>query len=234
MPSSTAIWSRPVPRAPRQPQDHRRGRGAGAGDGGRRDRCRGPDRPAARGGRRRRLRAVRHLRAGRPGRAEPPAGDEPGGHCAPARSPTSPPCAPTALRAGIRLHAWPVDPRPEPEVPLQLTSPRYVAMQRHFDTVGPAGRVMMRRTASTQVCLDWWPGARRRSSSGGSSTWPARSWPRPSPAAPGPGSRLATWLAVDPARTAFDGRLLRATTRSRRTPRSPPARRRSSPRVPTT
>ena len=25
----------------------------------------------------------------------------------------------------------------------------------------------------------------------------------------GPGSRLATWLAVDPARTAFDGRLLR-------------------------
>ena len=31
-------------------------------------------------------------------------------------------------------------------------------MQAHFDTVGPAGRRMMRCTASTQVCLDWWPG----------------------------------------------------------------------------
>ncbi len=31
-------------------------------------------------------------------------------------------------------------------------------MHRHFDAIGPAGRRMMRRTASTQVCLDWWPG----------------------------------------------------------------------------
>src|SRR5918997_1340377 len=58
--------------------------------------------------------------------------------------------------AGIRAYAFPVDSRPE--LPLQLTTPRYVAMQRHFDTIGPAGRRMMRRTASTQVCLDWWPG----------------------------------------------------------------------------
>lgn len=59
---------------------------------------------------------------------------------------------------GIRTYALPVDPRPEHEVPLQLTTPRYVAMHRHFDAIGPAGRRMMRRTASTQICLDWWPG----------------------------------------------------------------------------
>ncbi len=57
--------------------------------------------------------------------------------------------------AGIRLDAAPVDDRP---VPRQLTSRRYVAMESHFDRIGPAGRRMMRRTASTQVCLDWWPG----------------------------------------------------------------------------
>src|SRR5262249_44358230 len=60
--------------------------------------------------------------------------------------------------AGIDIHALPVDPRPAGRIPLQLTTPRYVAMQRHFDTIGPAGRRMMRCTASTQVCLDWWPG----------------------------------------------------------------------------
>ena len=57
------------------------------------------------------------------------------------------------------LEARPVDSRPEADVPLQLDKPRYLAMQRHFDSIGPAGRRMMRRTASTQVCLDWWPGA---------------------------------------------------------------------------
>ena len=61
-------------------------------------------------------------------------------------------------RAGIVLDASPVDSRSPDEVPLQLTSARYVAMQAHFDTIGPAGRRMMRCTASTQVCLDWWPG----------------------------------------------------------------------------
>jgi gamma-glutamylcysteine synthetase len=117
-----------------------------------------------------------------------------------------------ALRAacaasGIRLHARPVDPRDETEVPRQLLSPRYVAMERHFDTIGPAGRVMMRRTASTQVCLDWWPGA------AGLEQWRVLNLAAPFVAAAfarstGPGSRLATWLAVDPGRTAFDGRLL--------------------------
>jgi glutamate--cysteine ligase len=60
--------------------------------------------------------------------------------------------------AGFDIHALPVDSRGIGRTPLQLTTPRYVAMQRHFDTIGPAGRRMMRCTASTQVCLDWWPG----------------------------------------------------------------------------
>ena len=110
-------------------------------------------------------------------------------------------------RAGIDLHAWPVDPRPESALPLQLTSPRYVAMQRHFDTIGPAGRVMMRRTGSTQVCLDWWGGCVALEQ------WRVLNLAGPFLAAAfaratGPGSRLAAWLEVDPARTAFDGRLL--------------------------
>ncbi len=110
-------------------------------------------------------------------------------------------------RAGIRLDATPVDARRGAEVPLQLTSPRYLAMQRHFDTIGPAGRTMMRRTASTQICLDWWSG---RGRSG------AVAAPQPGRPVAGcrlraecrPESRLATWLAVDPSRTAFDDRLL--------------------------
>jgi gamma-glutamylcysteine synthetase len=110
------------------------------------------------------------------------------------------------LEAGIRLDASPVDGRPESEVPLQLDSPRYVGMQRHFDTIGPAGRRMMRRTASTQVCLDWWAGE------AGLEQWRLLNLAGPFLAAAfaRPGSdRLLTWLAVDPSRTAFDGRLLR-------------------------
>ena len=109
------------------------------------------------------------------------------------------------LAAGVLLEARPVDSRPEAEVPLQLDKPRYVAMQRHFDSIGPAGRRMMRRTASTQVCLDWWPGA------AGLEQWRLLNLAGPFLAAAfaRPGSdRLATWLAVDPLRTAFDARLL--------------------------
>ncbi len=100
-----------------------------------------------------------------------------------------------------------VDPRPEALVPLQLTTSRYLAMERHFDTIGPAGRRMMRRTASTQVCLDWWPAA------AGLEQWRVLHLAGPALAAAlarttGPGSRLATWLEVDPSRTAFDGRLV--------------------------
>ncbi|MDQ4054445.1 MAG: glutamate-cysteine ligase family protein [Actinomycetota bacterium] len=110
--------------------------------------------------------------------------------------------------AGVRLDATAVDPRPIEQVPLQLTSPRYAAMQRHFDSIGPAGRTMMRRTASTQVCLDWWPGV------AGLEQWRLLNVAGPYLAAAyargdGPTSRLATWLSVDPSRTAFDDRLLR-------------------------
>ena len=111
-------------------------------------------------------------------------------------------------RAGIVLDPSPVDTRTPDDVPLQLTSDRYIAMQAHFDTVGPAGRRMMRCTASTQVCLDWWPGR------AGLEQWRVLNLAGPHLAAAyarstGPDSRLSTWLAVDPDRTAFDDRLLR-------------------------
>ncbi|MEU8227621.1 glutamate-cysteine ligase family protein [Kribbella sp. NPDC048915] len=103
---------------------------------------------------------------------------------------------------GMTLRAIPVDPRLD--VPLQLTSPRYLAMQRHFDRIGPAGRRMMRRTASTQICLDWWPGR------AGLEQWRVLNLAAPFVAARfNHSERLATWLEVDPARTAFDARLLR-------------------------
>jgi glutamate--cysteine ligase len=109
--------------------------------------------------------------------------------------------------AGVRIDALPCDSRPEHEVPLQLTTPRYVAMQRHFDTIGPAGRRMMRRTASTQICLDWWPGE------AGAEQWRVLNLAGPYLAArfarsSGRDGRLTTWLDVDPDRTGFDDRLL--------------------------
>lgn len=108
---------------------------------------------------------------------------------------------------GVDLHATPVDPRGVAGVPLQLRSRRYLAMQRHFDTIGPAGRRMMRTTASTQLCLDWWPGAE------GLEQWRVLNLAGPFLAAAfarssGADGRLATWLRVDPARTGFDDRLL--------------------------
>jgi glutamate--cysteine ligase len=109
--------------------------------------------------------------------------------------------------AGVRLEAVPVDPRPIESLPLQLRSERYLAMQEHFDRIGPAGRRMMRQTAGSQVCLDWWPGR------AGLEQWRVLLLAGPFLAAAlsrsaGPGSRLATWLAVDPGRTGFDDRLL--------------------------
>jgi glutamate--cysteine ligase len=106
-------------------------------------------------------------------------------------------------REGIRLLTIPVDPRTD--VPLRLTSPRYVAMQRHFDSIGPAGRRMMRRTTSTQICLDWWPGA------AGIEQWRVLNLAGPLVAAAfaRDGGRLSTWLDVDPTRTGFDDRVLR-------------------------
>jgi len=102
------------------------------------------------------------------------------------------------LAAGVQLEATPVDlERSIAQVPLQLTSERYLRMQQHFDGIGPAGRRMMRLTASTQICLDWWPG------SAGLEQWRLALLSGPVLAArfnhgPGPHSRLANWLAVDP------------------------------------
>jgi glutamate--cysteine ligase len=155
--------------------------------------------------------------AARPAHAAPYVSFEPGGQlelslpCTP--DPAADLCAFTEDlqrhlgAAGIQLDARPCDPRPEHEVPLQLTSPRYVAMHRHFDTIGPAGRRMMRRTASTQICLDWWPGA------AGIEQWRVLNLAGPFLAArfarsSGLDSRLTTWLRTDPARTGFDDRLL--------------------------
>lgn len=110
------------------------------------------------------------------------------------------------LGSGIVLYAQPVR-ACEPTTSRFLRSPRYDAMERHFDTIGPAGRRMMRHTTSTQVCLDWWPGR------AGLEQWRLLLLAGPFLAAAtarstGPTGRLTTWLAADPDRTAFDDRLL--------------------------
>ncbi|KRB80247.1 hypothetical protein ASE01_01785 [Nocardioides sp. Root190] len=161
---------------------------------------------------------VRRAIAGRP--HEPWVAFEPGGQVE-----LSLPCSPSAadawhllagatrdlardlLRCGIVLDARPVR-TCDPNTPRHLRTPRYDAMERHFDTIGPAGRRMMRATASTQVCLDWWPGR------AGIEQWRLLLLAGPFIAAAtarssGPQGRLSTWLAVDPERTAFDDRLLR-------------------------
>lgn len=54
--------------------------------------------------------------------------------------------------AGLRAGTLALDPHRTPVRTLQL--PRYAAMQKHFDSAGPAGRTMMCSTASLQVSLD--------------------------------------------------------------------------------
>ncbi|GAA4080252.1 glutamate-cysteine ligase family protein [Nocardioides kongjuensis] len=116
-----------------------------------------------------------------------------------------------ALGRDLQPHSIVLDARPvrrcEPATPRRLRTPRYDAMERHLDAVGPAGRRMMRSTASTQACLDWWPG------SAGVEQWRVLLLAGPFLAAAtarstGPDGRLTTWLSVDPGRTAFDDRLL--------------------------
>lgn len=107
---------------------------------------------------------------------------------------------------GVVLSSVPVR-AADPATPRHLRTARYDAMERHLDTIGTAGRRMMRSTASTQPCLDWWPGR------AGVEQWRLLLLAAPFIAAAtarstGPGGRLATWLAVDPDRTAFDDRLL--------------------------
>ncbi len=64
----------------------------------------------------------------------------------------------SALRAafaaqGLRLTGTGTDPLARPRR-MVLDHPRYLAMERHFDSAGPWGRIMMTGTASLQVCLD--------------------------------------------------------------------------------
>jgi glutamate--cysteine ligase len=54
--------------------------------------------------------------------------------------------------AGLRLGGYGLDPVRAPV--RQRSDARYVAMERHFDRRGFAGRLMMCSTASVQVCLD--------------------------------------------------------------------------------
>jgi glutamate--cysteine ligase len=86
-----------------------------------------------------------------------------------------------------------------------VDGPRYRAMETYFDTSWPCGRAMMTSTASVQVNLGLGPGR-----------WRAANVLGPLLAAafansPVPGqwatARLATWLALDPSRTAPVGRL---------------------------
>jgi glutamate--cysteine ligase len=108
---------------------------------------------------------------------------------------------------GIGILALPVDPwRGADELGLQTPKDRYLVMQRHFDEIGPAGRQMMRRTASFQVCI----GLRRGRA--GRDQWLLANLAAPALALAfgRPGShgedRLAIWRATDPCRTGYDGR----------------------------
>lgn len=61
----------------------------------------------------------------------------------------------SASQAGISLLSAGVDPYNAVEaVPLELHAPRYDAMTRYFDSIGPSGARMMRQTASLQVSVE--------------------------------------------------------------------------------
>lgn len=111
-----------------------------------------------------------------------------------------------ALGADLQPLGIVLDARPVRRVatPRYVHTDRYEAMERHFDSRGPAGRRMMRQTCSTQVCLDWWPGR------DGEEQWQVLHLAAPFLAAATmrDPERMATWIAVDPERTAFDDRLL--------------------------
>lgn len=87
---------------------------------------------------------------------------------------------------------------------LQVAKDRYVVMQRHFDSIGPAGRRMMRQTAALQVCIDLLPGrAGRRQWIAANLFGPALAAAFRNPA--GPDNRTRIWTEVDASRTGFDG-----------------------------
>ena len=98
------------------------------------------------------------------------------------------------------------------QIGLQKDTERYRKMQRHFDSIGRAGREMMRRTASLQICLDLLPGR------AGHEQWLLLNLCGPALAAaftnqphlggladPTVESRSRIWQAVDASRTGFEG-----------------------------
>lgn len=69
----------------------------------------------------------------------------------------------SAYGAGISLLTSGVDPYNALEqVPLMLHAPRYDAMTRYFDAIGPSGARMMRQTASLQLSVELGPHAMQR------------------------------------------------------------------------
>ncbi|GHG03123.1 hypothetical protein GCM10017567_18250 [Amycolatopsis bullii] len=121
-----------------------------------------------------------------------------------------------AASAGVTLTASGTDPdRCCAQVPLRLTTARYLAMQRQFDRAGPDGRRMMRLTASLQVAVDLQRGAAGREQwlvanlAGPALTAAFANSPRLDGASAGmPGARTRIWQGIDPSRTGYDGRHL--------------------------
>ncbi|HVK24419.1 MAG TPA: glutamate-cysteine ligase family protein [Actinokineospora sp.] len=121
-----------------------------------------------------------------------------------------------AARHGVRLESVGTNPYHDcADVPLRTPLPRYLAMQRAFDEVGPDGRRMMRLTASLQVAVDLLPG------DAGREQWLVANLAGPalaaafanSPTLDGrpagtDGARTRIWQGVDPRRTGYDGRHL--------------------------
>jgi glutamate--cysteine ligase len=121
-----------------------------------------------------------------------------------------------AATCGVRLEAAGLNPYHSCEdVPLWLRTPRYLAMQKAFDEIGPDGRRMMRLTASLQITIDLLPGR------AGTEQWLvanlagpplAAAFANSATAAGRPagvqGARTRIWQSVDLRRTGYDGRHL--------------------------
>ncbi len=111
-----------------------------------------------------------------------------------------------ALGSEVRLVGLGVDPWFGPEsVPMQLEAPRYRAMAAYFDRRSPAGAVMMRCTASTQINLDLGPeGVRTERCALAHRISPLLTATFSS--SPGDGvlcRRARAWQQLDPTRTGF-------------------------------
>jgi glutamate--cysteine ligase len=121
-----------------------------------------------------------------------------------------------AAARGVRLEAVGLNPYHScSEVPLRRPTPRYLAMQRVFDEIGPDGRRMMRLTASLQIAVDLLPGR------AGHEQWLvanlagpplAAAFANSAVAAGRPagitGARTRIWQHTDLRRTGYDGRHL--------------------------